>query len=151
MRDEDVEVGWEESPDGNRVVEIIVASGAEVDEVFEGIEIGHVNEILTLEFVELEGEVSWGLYTAKGGGGRTRGRSGLEMTRVTCLPWRPQSQHFPFVDSMTRARVVGSMGAGVFSSPSPSSAPSFVRLPRGIVERGRCRQLALVMWFTSNR
>lgn len=92
MRDEDVEVGGKESPDGNTVVKIIVASGAEVDEVFEGIEIGHVDEIPTLEFVELEGEVSWRFYTAKEGGthegevrlsNNTRDMSTVETTEPT--------------------------------------------------------------------
>lgn len=43
---------------------------------------------------------------------RTRGRSGVSMTRDACLPRRPQSQHLPPLADARRVWVAGSM-AGV--------------------------------------
>lgn len=52
--DEGVEVRREEGPDGILVVKIAVAAGTEVDEVFEAIEIWHMDESTVLEVVELD-------------------------------------------------------------------------------------------------
>lgn len=112
MVDEGVEVRRKEGPDGGLVVKIAVAARAEVDEVFEGVEIEHVDEAALLEVVVLERGFSGGGLVG-GGEKRTRTRSGLAMTRVTCLPYSPQSQHLPLADAMTRSRVTGSISTRV--------------------------------------
>lgn len=51
--EEGFEVGGEEGPYWDALVEAIVATGAEVDEIFNGVETGHAEEACPLVFLEL--------------------------------------------------------------------------------------------------
>lgn len=75
MVNEDVEVRRKKGPDGGLVVKIAVAAGAEVEEVFEGVEIGHVDEAALLEVVVLERGFSGGGWAGVERGARGRGRA----------------------------------------------------------------------------
>lgn len=57
--DESVETHGQEDPHVTRVVEHIVAGGAQEDEVFEGVEIRELDYTTALQLAELDGEVSF--------------------------------------------------------------------------------------------
>lgn len=119
--DEGVEVDGEKRPYRDALVEAGVAAGAEVHEVFEGVDVGHVENATTVVVVELEmneREERRGRRWEEGGR-LTRCLSDFAMTCATCFPKRPQSQHLFEAASMTRFLIE----AGTFAEDKQTARP----------------------------